>query len=662
MKTQLHKIQKTVLTGLITVAAIVTSIPVMAIDVPVADDAMAISGNPTNNAGIHVSLNVSGLASSIRYSYLKFNVASFVPAGTTPDDIQKAVIRLYPSVVTTAGSIAVHNVTGSWVEGKKNNTAASAGELTWNIKPTEEASPRSTFTIATTDSDEFQTVDVTALVKEWLGGPPSTTNFGIVLKPASGSLVNVAFDSKENISNAHQPTLDITYDKKVNLSAYNQPGSFTTLSATTLSGNGAGLTGLTAANITGQVSSAQLAPGLALGGTTTGSFSGNGAALTGLAAANISGQIGSSQLAPGLSLIGPTQIGGLLTNGGSTHPNLWDTFNVPPRTTNTGEFNLFIGRSAGTGNTTGRYNTAIGDYSLRLGNSAGEYSTAIGSYAMAGSASSTSSYCTALGFGALSSGSGVYCTATGAYALLLNTSEGFANTANGYSSLGANSTGSQNTGIGYLSLSNNTTGIGNLAFGFAAGANIITGSNNIDIGNVGEVGDSNTIRIGTQGTQTVTQIAGISGATSSGGVAVYINSSGVLGTLTSSARFKQNIADMDSESSALLKLRPVTFQYKPELDGKGIPQFGLIAEEVDKIDSRLVVRDDKGEIYTVRYEQVNAMLLNEFLKDHRTLTELREENAALKKQLGTFGERLTKLEATSPAAPVLTSTAAIEAK
>lgn len=208
MKTQLHKIQKTVLTGLITVAAIVTSIPVMAIDVPVADDAMAISGNPTNNAGIHVSLNVSGLASSIRYSYLKFDVASFVPAGTTPDDIQKAVIRLYPSVVTTAGSIAVHNVTGSWVEGKKNNTAASAGELTWNIKPTEEITPETTFAMALTDAGEFLTLDVTPLVKEWLGGPPSTTNFGIVLKPASGSLVNVAFDSKENISNAHQPTLD----------------------------------------------------------------------------------------------------------------------------------------------------------------------------------------------------------------------------------------------------------------------------------------------------------------------------------------------------------------------------------------------------------------------------------------------------------------------
>lgn len=188
-----------------------------AIDVPVADDAMVISSSAANNQGAHINLNVSGLASSLRYSYLKFNVAAFVPAGTRPDDIEKAVIRLYPSVVTTAGTIAIHNVTSVWVEGKKNNTTASAGELSWNLRPTEDATPEATVPIALVDADEFLSLDVTILLKEWLTvapATPATPNFGIVLKPAAASPVNVAFDSKENITNTKQPTLDVTLVKK----------------------------------------------------------------------------------------------------------------------------------------------------------------------------------------------------------------------------------------------------------------------------------------------------------------------------------------------------------------------------------------------------------------------------------------------------------------
>src|SRR5207237_9750527 len=131
--------------------------------------------------------------------------------------------------------------------------------------------------------------------------------------------------------------------------------------------------------------------------------------------------------------------------------------------------------------------------------------------------------------------------------------------------------------------------------------------------------EANTCRIGTAGTQKAAFVAGISGATAASGVAVYVNSSGQLGTLTSSARFKQDIASMDGASDALLSLRPVTFRYKTDLDPQGIPQFGLIAEEVEKVAPELVARDDKGEIYTVRYEAVNAMLLNEFLKEHRRM-------------------------------------------
>ena len=169
-----------------------------------------------------------------------------------------------------------------------------------------------------------------------------------------------------------------------------------------------------------------------------------------------------------------------------------------------------------------------------------------------------------------------------------------------------------------------------------AGTNLDHGYSNILIGNTGVSGDSNTIRIGTQQTQTKTFIAGIRGQTASGGVAVYVSPEGRLGTLTSSARFKQNIQTMGDASEMLLALRPVTFRYKPEVDSDRIPQFGLIAEEVEKVNPDLVARDAEGKVYTVRYEAVNAMLLNEFLKEHRknerqetTILELKKEIAAL---------------------------------
>ncbi len=169
----------------------------------------------------------------------------------------------------------------------------------------------------------------------------------------------------------------------------------------------------------------------------------------------------------------------------------------------------------------------------------------------------------------------------------------------------------------------------NTALGASAGSRL-TGDNNIDIGNVGNPADSNTIRIGTvvqftdpffpnlvHPVHTATYIAGISGQTASGGVAVYINSDGKLGTLISSARFKDGIKPMDKASEAILALKPVTFHYKQEIDPKGIPQFGLVAEDVAKVNPDLVARDAEGKVYTVRYEAVNAMLLNEFLKEHR---------------------------------------------
>src|SRR5204863_7786300 len=114
-------------------------------------------------------------------------------------------------------------------------------------------------------------------------------------------------------------------------------------------------------------------------------------------------------------------------------------------------------------------------------------------------------------------------------------------------------------------------------------------------------------------------------------VPVVIDSAGQLGTVSSSERFKKEIKPMGQTSEAILSLKPVTFHYKS--DGTGTPQFGLIAEEVAKVNPDLIVRDEKGEIYTERYEAVNAMLLNEFLKEHRTVQEQQKEINALKTQL-----------------------------
>src|SRR6516165_9927665 len=214
-------------------------------------------------------------------------------------------------------------------------------------------------------------------------------------------------------------------------------------------------------------------------------------------------------------------------------------------------------------------------------------------------------------------------TVLGDNALISNAS-GLDNTAIGLLTLLNNTTGSFNTAIGARALSNNTTGSSNIAVGNSAGATLTTGNDNIDIGNIGVAGEFKTIRIGKQGRQTDTFIAGISGATVPTGVAVMVEANGHLGTITSSARFKEAIKPMNEASTAILALQPVSFRYKHDLDPAGSPQFGLVAEEVAKVNPDLVVRDDEGKPYTVRYDAVNAMLLNEFLKEHRKVEQLKK--------------------------------------
>ena len=316
----------------------------------------------------------------------------------------------------------------------------------------------------------------------------------------------------------------------------------------------------------------------------------------------------------------------------------------------TGDSNTATGSQALISNTTGIRNTATGFAALQS-NTIGERNTATGRAALANN--TTGNHNTADGQNALFSNStGIQNTAIGSFALVFNTignqntAEGYAamlfnttgnqNTGTGYFAVYQNTTGNDNTGHGFSALLNNTTGNENIALGNFAGSNLTTGDNNIDIGNQGVAAEANTIRIGTPGKQTKTFIAGISGAGVIG-VAVKVNANGQLGTAPSSVSFKDEIKPMDKASEVILALKPVTFRYKQELDPERVPQFGLIAEEVEKVNPALVARDRDGKAYTVRYDQVNAMLLNEFLKEHGKVEKLEATVGQQQKQI----ERLT---------------------
>jgi hypothetical protein len=242
------------------------------------------------------------------------------------------------------------------------------------------------------------------------------------------------------------------------------------------------------------------------------------------------------------------------------------------------------------------------------------------------------------GWGALPGTTGINDTAVGYSALSADTT-GLGNTASGSWALGDNTTGNSNTAVGGYALGFNTTGNNNIAIGYEAGfGNLATASNNIDIGNQGTGGDSSAIRIGSEGAQTNTYIAGIYGVTSFG-IPVYINSNGQLGTVSSSRRYKEDIQDMADASSGLLRLRPVTFRYKkPSDDGSKPVQYGLIAEEVAEVYPDLVARSADGQIETVKYQLLDPMLLNELQKQHATIT-------AQQEQIRSLEERLAKVEA-----------------
>ena len=338
---------------------------------------------------------------------------------------------------------------------------------------------------------------------------------------------------------------------------------------------------------------------------------------------------------------------------------------------NTGDSNTATGTAALLLNTAGNSNTAVGSQALEA--NTGSENTAIGASALANNTVSGSN--TAAGVGALfknidgNSNTAIghqalfnnmnadTNTAVGESALYTNTNS-TGNTAVGFHAMLAN-TGCCNTAVGLNALANLTTGNDNIAVGLGAGANLHTGSGNINIGIdvSGAAGESNTIRIGdnlpnTAGTS-FCYIGGIVNQTAPFATAVYIDPNGKLGTVQSSRRYKKDIKPMEKSSEVLFALKPVTFHYKKELDPKEVPQFGLVAEDVEKISPDLVVRDTDGNVNSVRYDQVNAMLLNEFLKAHRRMAEqdkrIEELTAQLKQQASQIQKVSAEVEFNKPA-------------
>jgi hypothetical protein len=294
-----------------------------------------------------------------------------------------------------------------------------------------------------------------------------------------------------------------------------------------------------------------------------------------------------------------------------------------------GSYNSAVGEYALAENTTGYENTAVGAAALQ-NNMVGYGNTAVGYNALAGTASAATGNDNN--------------TAFGAFALYSNTT-GKGNAAQGVNALYFTTTGIRNLGIGSNALYTNTTGSYNIALGFNAGYNVTTGSNNIEIGASGAPSDNNTIQIGSQGTQTTTSIAGIFGTPITGS-AVFVTATGQLGVQASSEAYKTDIAPMPPLAENLTQLRPVTFHYKT--DPKGVRQFGLIAEEVDKVYPELVIRDNTGKIQGLHYEELAPMLLNVVQQQQAAIrTQGRKQEAdagkmrAQAQEIRALNERLT---------------------
>ena len=427
-----------------------------------------------------------------------------------------------------------------------------------------------------------------------------------------------------------------TYSTAVSLS--NASNSFT--------GNGAGLTNVNAATLQGFAALGfVLNTALEQAGTTNFNISGNGTlggTLSAFTAVNSGGtyQLGGSTILSASSDKLSVGLGAGSVSNGATNTFIGYNAGNP----NTGAGNTYVGGKAGANSTSSNNDTFLGasagnanistSNDTMVGTSAGAHNTSGNGDTVIGSAAdlSTGNNNTIIGSGAGSS-----------------SSSGSNNTIMGSGTAVALTSGDTSTLIGYAAGPAITTGSRNVLLGFGAGGNIVAGSSNVYVASSGSGDESNTIRIGTQGTnigqQNKTYIAGITGATSAGGINVLVNSSGQLGTTTSSRRFKDNILDMGEASSKLFQLRPVTFFYKPEYDdGSHILQYGLIAEEVAKIYPDLVVYGEDGQPQTVRYHLLTPMLVNELQKQQKVLTTQQDVIATQQQQIQSQQDEIESLQ------------------
>ena len=318
---------------------------------------------------------------------------------------------------------------------------------------------------------------------------------------------------------------------------------------------------------------------------------------------------------------------------------------------NDSDSNTAVGTAAMLLNTSGTANVAVGTNAL-LYNDSGNFNTAVGYQALFSNTTGTEN--TALGEGTLSSNTdGDFNTATGDVALLNNTT-GINNTANGHSTLVHNIEGSFNVAVGDGALFDNTSGSDNTALGGSAGSNQTTGSGNVYVGDgmFGVAGESNH-----------TYIRNIKDTIVSGGGTDFVSvnlTTGLLGHVSSSRRYKEQIEPMDKASEALYRLKPVTYRFKKGIDPTQGLEYGLVAEDVAQVNPNLAIRDGKGQIESVRYMAINVMLLNEFLKEHATVQELKKEiaalNTSLKEQAAQIQKVTAKVDIAQPASQVIATT------
>lgn len=312
---------------------------------------------------------------------------------------------------------------------------------------------------------------------------------------------------------------------------------------------------------------------------------------------------------------------------------------------NTGDANTALGFNALNANTNGGQNTAVGTVAL-LTNNTGSSNTAIGNAAL--QVNTTGSFNTATGNAALASNVGGRDNTSSGYGALSFNSSGNSNTAVGSGALLANTTGFNNTALGYNALTHNVSGVNNIAIGAVSAVNLAgSNSNNILIGNPGTSSDSGVLRVGNSVAQSSFFVAAVRGTTTglNDAVNVMIDSNGQLGTISSSRRFKQDIADMGDASAGLMKLRPVVFHYKqPSKDGSKRLEYGLVAEEVAEVYPDLVTYTPDGQVETVQYHKVNAMLLNEVQKQNRQLEAQQQRALNQEESIARQNQQIQSLE------------------